>query len=156
MSFKEVETISPVNFRLDIYHHFPDAVPHDARLDQVLTLVNQIKGDTTKIMANEQQVIDALQKIDAATTKTGGNIQIIADTLQVVSKEVDDLETALKNAGVSDTLVSQATSLGDRVQAASDALDAQVPVLQAIAAKGVVNPVPVEPPPPPPPPPPVS
>ncbi len=105
-------------------------------------------------MATEQQVIDALNKIDAATTKIGGNVQIVADTLQVVSKEVDDLEAALKAAGVSDALVSQAASLGDKVQAASDSLDAQVPVLQAIAAKGTVNPVPVEPPPPPPPPPP--
>ncbi len=110
------------------------------------TTLDRIEQKVNQIMATEQQVIDSLNKIDAATTKIGTNVQTVADVLQTVSTEVDALEAALKAAGVSDALVAQASALGDKVQSASDALDAQVPVLQAIAAKGVINPVPVPPP----------
>jgi predicted GTPase len=106
----------------------------------------RIEQKVDHIMATEQQVLDGLAKIDAATTKIAGNVQVVADVLQTVSTEVDALEAALLAAGVSQGLVDQVSAIGDRAQAASDALDAQVPVLQAIAAKGVINPVPVAPP----------
>jgi len=96
-----------------------------------------------RIMAKEQDVLDALAKIDAATTRAGANIQTIANVTQTISDEQDALLEALKNAGVSQALVDQAASLGDRTQAISDALDAHAVFLNAIAAKGAVNPVPV-------------
>lgn len=119
-------------------------------LKQITTGIQALTEGQKKIMATEQQITDALTKIDAATTKIAGNVGTVATTLQTVSDEMDALEKALASAGVSDALVAQASSLGDRVQAASDALDAQVPVLQAIATKGAANPVPVPPPAPPP------
>jgi len=94
-------------------------------------------------MAKEQDVLDALAKIDAATTKIGATIQTEANVIQTVSDEVDALVTALQNAGVSQALVDQASALAEKTQASSESLDALVPVLQAIAAKGVTNPVPV-------------
>jgi len=96
-----------------------------------------------RIMAKEQDVLDALAKIDAATTKIGATIQTEANVIQTVSDEVDALVTALQNAGVSQALVDQASALAEKTQASSESLDALVPVLQAIAAKGVTNPVPV-------------
>ena len=119
--------------------------------EQIEAKLNQIIEGQTKIMATEQQVIDALNKIDAATTAIAGNVSTVATGLATVGGEVDALVQALKNAGVSDTLVAQASALSDRLGAASDALAAQVPVLQQIAASGVLNPVPAPPPPPPPP-----
>ena len=96
-----------------------------------------------KIMATEAQVVAALNRIDAATTAIAANLQIVSDTNATISTDVDTLVTALQNAGVSQTLVDQANALGDKAQASSDTLAAQIPVLQAIAAKGVLNPVPV-------------
>ncbi len=96
-----------------------------------------------RIMAKEQDVLDALAKIDAATTKIGATIQTEANVIQTVSDEVDALVEALQNAGVSQTLVDQASALAEKTQASSDSLDTLVPILQAIAAKGVTNPVPV-------------
>ena len=90
----------------------------------------------------------ALAKIDAATTKTAANIQIVADTDQKISDEIDAfLAAAPPGTVITDAQVASLQALGDRVQASSDALDAQVPVLQAIAAKGAANPVPVPVPP---------
>lgn len=123
---------------------------------------------------DETQVRDALAKIDAATTKTATNVQTISDTVsaeavavQTIGTEVDALQKALANAlangtGVTQALVDQAAAVSTKAQASSDALDATVkplqdliPVLQGIAAKGVVNgavaePVPVPVPPAPP------
>jgi uncharacterized phage infection (PIP) family protein YhgE len=100
---------------------------------------------------------DALAAIDAATTKIAANVEVQAtalqtqaNTIQTISDEMDALELALKNAGVPQELIDQANGLASKTQAASDAMDtqvtalqAQVPVLQAIAAKGATNPVPV-------------
>lgn len=107
---------------------------------------HDLKQLENKIMATEQQVLDALGKIDTATSKIATNLQTESTVLQTVSDEIDALKTALSNAGVSQNLIDTATALQAKVQASSDALDAQVPVLQAIAAKGVLNPVPVPPP----------
>lgn len=128
----------------DDTRHLLKKILHEVRnTNQRLERVEQ---GVTKIMATEQQVVDALNKIDAATTKVATNLTVVAQVTQTISDEMDALETALQNAGVPQALVDQASALGDRAQAASDALDAQVPVLQAIATKGVINPVPVTPP----------
>jgi len=156
-----------VRFEVHHYHHFPDAVPHDSRLDQLLTLVTQIKGDTTKIMATEQELLDQMAKVDTATTKMAGNVQVIADittqngtVLSTISDEVDVLLTELKDSGVSQATLDKMSALGAKADAgatASDtavaALQSLVPVLQGIATKAS-NAVPIQPPPPPPPPPP--
>ncbi len=113
------------------------------KLTQVLASKHDLTAMEEKIMAKEQDVLDALAKIDAATTKIGATVEEEADVIQTVSDEVDALVTALQNAGVSQTLVDQATALADKAQASSDSLDTLVPVLKAIAAKGVTNPVPV-------------
>ena len=103
-------------------------------------------------MATEAEVKAALDKIDAATTKTAANVQAISDIAGTISTEVDALVAALKAAGVSQALVDQATALGTKADAIGTASDALVPVLQGIASKGVINPVPIPVPPVPPPP----
>lgn len=100
-----------------------------------------------KIMATEAEVKAALDKIDAATTKTAANLQVVADLDQKISDELDALLAKLQTAGVSQELLDATSALAERAQASSDALDAQVPVLQAIAAKGAANPVPLPVPP---------
>lgn len=106
-------------------------------------------------MAIEQQIVDALTTIDAATTKIAANQAAIAAIDQTVSDEVDTLVADLKAALSGQTPISKATvdkamATAAKAQAASDASDALVPVLQAIASKGVVAPVPVPVPPAPP------
>lgn len=91
-----------------------------------------------------------LQKIDAATTKIATNVQSIADIDQKISDEIDAFLAATPPGTVlTDAQVEKIQSFADRLQASSDASDAQVAVLQAIAAKGAGNPVPVPVPPPP-------
>ncbi len=127
----------------EILQAFSNAVSVDhstlARIEQ--------KVDT--LIMDDTLVIAALKKIDDATTKIAANDQIIADNLQVVATDQDALLEALKNAGTSPALIAQAESVATRVQAASDFMDTQVPVLQAIAAKGHTNPVPTPVPEPP-------
>lgn len=139
-----------------ITHSFPQTLRVQVNLDPVTTAalariehkLDTIIDKENQIMATEAEVQLALQKIDDATTKTAANVQVIADLDQQISNEVDQLLAAAQAAGVSQAILDRITSIGAKAQASSDALDAQVPVLQAIAAKGVVNPVPVEPPPP--------
>jgi hypothetical protein len=97
-------------------------------------------------MATEAEITAALDKIDAATTKIGQNLAAASGVIGSIGTEVAALVAAMKNAGVSQALLDQAIMIGDHAQLASDALEAQVPVLQAIAAKGALNPVPIQPP----------
>ncbi len=136
-------------------------------MDQVLNLLTRIKENTEKIMATEQQALDALKVIDTATTKIAGNVTAIValqvqqgTVVKTISADVDALLASLQSAGVPQDIIDQATAIGTKATAAGAASDgivsaaqALVPVLQAIATKGVVTPVPVPPPPPPPPPP---
>jgi len=96
-----------------------------------------------KIMITEQQMVDALNKIDTATTSIAAGVQTEATVAQTISDEMDAFIAAAKAQGISQALLDQATALGTKAQASSDALTALVPVLQAIATKGVQNPVPV-------------
>ena len=103
-------------------------------------------------MATEQQVSDALDKIDQATTDIATNVAAISTVDATISTEMTALVAALQAAGVSQALVDKATALQAKAQAAATALDAQIPVLQAIASQGVLNPVPTPVPVPPAPP----
>jgi folate-dependent phosphoribosylglycinamide formyltransferase PurN len=96
----------------------------------------------------QQEVQDLLNKVDATTSKIGSNVQTIADVDQKISDEIDAF-LAANPAGtvLTDAMVTQLQAHADTLQKSSDASDAQVAVLQAIAAKGA----PVVPPPPPPP-----
>ena len=131
--------------------------PRHSQLDRIETLLKTMQAQLTQmerqiqnIMATEAEVKVALDKIDAATTKTAANVQAISDIAGTISTEVDALVAALKAAGVSQALVDQATALGTKADAIGTASDALVPVLQGIASKGVVNPVPIPVPPVPP------
>jgi ABC-type transporter Mla subunit MlaD len=115
-----------------------------------VVLYRMSRIDLDRIERKIMDIDQVLQKIDAATTKTAANLQIIADTDQKISDEIDAfLAAAPAGTVLTDAQATQLQSLADRLQANSDATDAQVPVLQAIAAKGAGNPVPVPPPAPP-------
>jgi len=96
-----------------------------------------------KLMADQQQEIDALNKIDAATTQIAANLTAQAAVVQTISDEVDTLVAAQQAAGVPQAIIDQTVALANKAQQAADALQTQVPVLQAIATKGSANPVPV-------------
>lgn len=98
-------------------------------------------------MATQEQESAALQRIDDATSAIASNLTTVSDTISTIGTEVDALVAAQQAAGVPQAILDQTTALGDKLSAASSALAAQVPVLQAIASKGSANPVPVPVPP---------
>lgn len=108
----------------------------------------QLAEGIDKIMASQTEIDAALAKVDAATNKIAANVQVIADTDQKISDEIDAfLAGAPVGTVLTDAQVAQLQGIASKSQAASDASDAQVEVLKAIAAKGAGNPVPVPVPP---------
>jgi hydrogenase maturation factor HypF (carbamoyltransferase family) len=107
------------------------------------------------LIMDEQQVKDALTKIDTATTQIAANLQIVATTAETIDEDVTALQAALAKAlasgtGVTQDLVDQANSISTKSAGTADALAVLIPVLQGIASKGVITPVPVPVPPAPP------
>ncbi len=95
-------------------------------------------------MSATSDISAVLEKIDTATTKIATNLQTIADTDQKISDEIDAfIASAPVGTVLSSAQVNQLKALADRAQSSSDASDAQVAVLQAIATKGAKDPVPV-------------
>ncbi len=127
----------------------------DAQFTALIAQMSLISGKVDQLLMDEALVKASLDKIDAATTLAAQNLSTLATTDQTISDEFDALLKALAAAlaggqGVTQALVDQATALSGRSQAVSDTLTAMVPALQAIAAKGVTNPVPIPIPPVPP------
>lgn len=130
--------------------------------DQVLALLNSIKQDTKEIKVTDAEVLAVLNQVDATTTKTASNLDSIsaaqateAGVIQTISDELDALVANQGSNGISDATAAVLTGIANRLQTSSDnsdkivaATQAQIPTLQAIAAKGA----PTVPPPPPPPP----
>jgi hypothetical protein len=117
--------------------------PQQAQLDRMEAKLDGLNGKVEQILMDEAIVAAALTKIDAATTNIAKNVTAIATLDQQVSNELDAFIAAAKTQGVSQALIDQVTATAAKAQAASDAGDALIPPLQAIAAKGVQNPVPV-------------
>jgi methyl-accepting chemotaxis protein len=125
----------------DEHHH------HGEILTQLANVRKDIKEFREAMKLTDQELIDLLQGIDSTTTHTGENVQKIADVTQVISTEMDTfLAAAPVGTVLTEEQVAKLQSIKNTAQAASDAGDAQVLVLQAVAAKGQ----PVVPPPPPP------
>lgn len=133
-----------------------------SQLDRMEDILGAIKTITEKVKMTQQEELALIQEIDAATTGIANNVDALATTqaknselLQTISNEVDQLLTG--NPDVPAPVVDALQALRGRLnqaRTASDAvtagLNAQVPVLEAIASKGAKNPVPVPVPPPPP------
>lgn len=134
---------------------------HD-KLDRIEVKLDRILRNQEKAKVTQQEELALLQALDAATTTIGGNVQKVADDVQTIStaaagisKEIDQL-LANQSGNVPDDVASALNTLKGKVdtlkaaaQSSSDALDAQVPVLQGIATKGSTTPVPVPVPAPP-------
>jgi hypothetical protein len=133
------------SMRVDVYFHGDLVENH--KLDRVLGKLEELKVLGERIMATELEMKSALDKIDVATTKIGANLTVVSGVVTTIGEDVDALIAALQAAGIPQELIDQATSIGTKSEAAVAALDALVPVLQAIASKGVINPVPVPVPP---------
>ena len=119
-------------------------------LAQALTqkdVLDRIEQKVDKLLMTDAELKTLLTKVDDTTNKLAANVQAIADVDQKISDEIDALLNQPGNQ-LTPEVTAQLQSFADRLQATSDASDAQVAVLQAIAAKGA----PVVPPPPPPPP----
>ncbi len=140
--------------------HIHIHVHHES--DEVKVLLTEILETTKEIKRMDQATLDLLKKIDDTTNHLASNIQTVADTTatiattdQTISDELDALiaaETASGNTPPDVLAAFQAAA--DKLQSNSDladtavtALQAQVPVLQGIAAKGapVVPPAPGQP-----------
>ncbi len=131
------------------------------QVSEILSRLTNIEKTIKEIKMTEQDFLVVLKQVDDTTTKIGSNISTIggvvqgeADTIQTIKTEVDALVAAQQQAGVSQTIVDATKAIAAKLQTSSDtsdaavtALNAQVPVLQGIAAAGA----PVVPPPPPPP-----
>lgn len=115
----------------------------------VLAALQSLQEGQRKLLMNDQETAALLKKLDDSTNVLAANQQIIADTDQAISDEMDAFIAAVKAAPagtvLTDAQVTQLQTLADKVQATSNASDSQVAVLQAIASKGVANPVPVTP-----------
>lgn len=134
-------------------------VVDDGKLNEILALLTQHTRLLKEIRMDDAQLKELLSKVDVTTTKIGTNVDTIAgvqqteaDVIQTISNEVDALVAAGQAAGISPEAAAKLQDIADRLQGSSDrsdlvvtALQAQVPVLQGIAAKGA----PVVPPPPP-------
>lgn len=142
----------------------PQIPPLDIKqlLTQVLSIVTQNQQILKEIKIMDQATQDLLKKLDDTTNKIGDNViiiaattQTIADTDQTISTELDTLiANAAANGNTPPDVLAAFQAAADKLQGNSDkadaavvALQAQVPVLQGIAAKGA----PVVPAPPPPP-----
>jgi hypothetical protein len=126
---------------------------------QQLAAIQKTLGD---IQMTEQEFLAALQKVDATTTKIGTNLDAIAaaqsgeaSVVQAISDEMDKFVAGGSSNGLSPAAQASLQALANKLQTSSDnsdkitaAIQAQVPVLTAIAAKGTA----VVPPPPPAPP----
>jgi 50S ribosomal subunit-associated GTPase HflX len=145
----------------DTLHHLVERLlqPHCHRLECIEAKLETIQQTLEEIKMTDQEVKAVLDKVDATTTKIGSNLDAVAaaqaseaSVVQDISDEIDALVAKGANSGVSPETASLLTSIADRLQASSDnsdkitaAIQAQVPVLSAIAAKGA----PVVPTPPP-------
>jgi len=107
-----------------------------------------------KLLMTSQEELALLKAIDDATTTIGGNVQKVANDVQTISAAAGQISTEidqlLANSNVPsdvadalNALKTKSDALQTAAKASSDALDAQVPVLQGIATKGAGTPVPV-------------
>jgi hypothetical protein len=150
------------NVRLDVYQH-PVPDPRLDLLEQLDAKLTTIQHTQELILAKEQEALDALKLIDDATDAIGANITAIGVTTQSIAtagKTIDDevksLLAQLGNiSGIPQSVMDGLTKIGTKTaamttaaQTATDALNAQVPVLEGIAAEGASNGVPLPPPPP--------
>lgn len=116
---------------------------------EILTQLAGVRQDIREFRASmkltDQELTELLTGIDTTTNHTGLNVQKIADATQRVSTGID---TLLANVPVGTVMTQEnfdlLTKLKNDAQAASDAGDLQVPILEGVAAKA--NPV-VPPPP---------
>lgn len=111
---------------------------------QQQAVLDRIERKVDQIIMTDAELKALLGKIDTTTNALATNVQAIADVDQKISDEIDALLAKPDNQ-LTPEVASQLQGFADRLQATSDASDAQVAVLQGIAAKGQ----PVVPPPPP-------
>lgn len=122
-----------------------------ADLGEVLTQLTNVRKDIKEfrdtMQLTEQELTQLLNDIDATTSHTGENVQKIADVTQTISTEIDDfLKATPVGTQITDAQIAILQGIKNKAQLASDAGDAQVLTLTAVAAKGQA----VTPPPPPP------
>ena len=111
--------------------------PADPRVDEILSTVTEANEGIRRLSVTSQELTDLLNKVDQTTNHTAENVQVIAETSQKISTEVDAF-IAAHPAGttITEEGVEQLKTIAARSQATSDAADAQVTFLKAIAAKG--------------------
>ena len=98
--------------------------------------INRIEFLLKEIKVNDTELNNLLSKIDVTTNKIAANVQAIATVDQTISNEIDAFLAAKPTGTVlTDAEATLLQGFADRLQASSDASDAQVTVLNAIAAK---------------------
>lgn len=144
---RKLETLLGVNMQIQ------------SQLDAIRSNQAAIQQTLEEINMTDQEVKDVLTKVDATTTKISTNLDAVAaaqaseaTTVQSISDEIDRLVANAGTNGISTATASLLQGIADRLQTSSDnsdkitaAIQAQVPVLVAIAAKGAPT-VPLAPP----------
>lgn len=125
--------------------HVTVQVVEQGKLDEILAYLLSMQKTLKEIKTMDQATQDLLIKVDATTNKIASNITVIANVDQQISDEMDALIAKIGSGATPADVTAALQGLADRLQASSDASDAQVAVLQGIAAKGA--PVVPEPPP---------
>lgn len=133
----------------------------DTQGAEILRRLTRMEKTLLEVKLTDAEVKAVLDKVDVTTTKIGTNLTAVAaaqaaeaSTVQTISDEIDTLVKNQAASGISDATAAQLTAIADRLQTSSDnsdaitaAINAQVPVLTAIAEKGAAT-VPDPPPPP--------
>ena len=119
-----------------------------SKLDQILTLLSQLK-EQGKLMADKnQEALDLLKKIDDATTAQGTALATEGTNLQTVSDNLDKLISTATAAGTPQNVLDALQAQADKVTAIGANIQKQADFSLQLASKGTSNPVPVPPPPP--------
>jgi small-conductance mechanosensitive channel len=125
-----------MNLHIHHYHHFPDAV-------EVVSVLQSIKGDLKKIMADQAKIDELTDRLVALVNSEKAEIAVLAGKVQHLIDVVKEF-VAAPGADVSklEAAVTDAeTSLATPVKAIEDAVDAEV-------AEIPTSPAPTEPAPP--------
>lgn len=131
-----------MDFKIEHHHFFhPDSGEFQKEVRTALhvlqTQLAQALERLKDIQMTQQELSDVLNNIDTTTNHTAANVQIIADVDQKISEEIDAFLAAVPvGTVITEAQVTQLKGIAGRAQQTSDAGDAQVAVLKAIAAKG--------------------
>jgi len=109
-------------FRIDLHHTF-DPSPPDPRLDQVLSLIQQLRQDITNMSGSiDTAIANLTARVQADTNATTAATTMINGFAAQLAAAV----TAAQGAGATAAQLQAFTDLGTAIQANADSLSTAV------------------------------